>query len=381
MAKPKHIYLYLKNFPNAGYPIITGTIKAVHGLASGLNANGVDVTLICEGKEDSSVKTQSGYEIRCFDRSDVLSTFSIPERLKNFLENIPKDNSLVILNGIFNPTLFGISRYLNVLNIRYILAPHGMYHPETFKKNSFLKWPYWFCFERYILNRAKAIQLLDMNGSKYLKKLGIKTPIISVPNGFFDKDVIAAEKLEWRNDGVVKIHFFGRIDIHTKALDILLEAISDLKKIVKLELTIQGPDWDGEKLKLEQLVTKLNIADVVTFVEPEYVISASEVIASHDIFCLPSRHEGFGLSALEAMLAARVLLVSNSTGIATHVSISGCGVIVEPNVFSAIEGFKSLIENRDLWRDMGIKGRAYALNTLNWNEIAKCALVEYSRFI
>jgi glycosyltransferase involved in cell wall biosynthesis len=76
-----------------------------------------------------------------------------------------------------------------------------------------------------------------------------------------------------------------------------------------------------------------------------------------------------------------VLLVSNSTGIATHVSISGCGVIVEPNVFSAIEGFKSLIENRDLWRDMGIKGRAYALNTLNWNEIAKCALVEYSRFI
>lgn len=374
---PKHIYLYLKNFPNTGSPVITGTIKAVHGLASGLTACGVNVTVICEGKQNSSVKAASGYEIRCFDRSEVKSPFSIPKLLKNFLVNITKENSLVILNGIFNPTLFAVARYLNAESVKYILAPHGMYHPETFKKNSFLKWPYWFCFERYILNHAEAIQLLDFNGSKHLEKLGIQTPIISVPNGFFDKDVIPAEKLEWRSDGVVKILFFGRIDIHTKALDVLIEAISELRRTVDLELTIQGPDWDDEKSKLVKLVKKFNVEDVVNFAEPEYAMPASEVISKYDIFCMPSRHEGFGLSALEAMLAARVLLVSNTSGIATHVSNSGCGLVVEPNVVSVKEGLKLLIDKRSAWKNMGLAGREYAIFTLNWNKIAKSASVEY----
>ncbi|MDZ4141372.1 MAG: glycosyltransferase [Methylotenera sp.] len=374
----KHTYLYLKNYPNTGLPIVTGTIKAVHGLASGLTTCGVNVTVICEGKQNSSVKTVSGYEIRCFDRSEVTSPFSIPKQLKFFLANITKDNSLVILNGIFNPAIYGVARFLNVQSINYILAPHGMYHPETFKKNSFLKWPYWFCCERYILNHAKAIQLLDINGSKYLEKLGIKTPIISVPNGFFDKDVISAEKLEWRSDGIVKILFFGRIDIHTKALDVLIEAISVLRKSVNFELTIQGPDWGDEKSKLVKLVKKFNVEDVVKFAEPEYDMPASEVISKYDIFCMPSRHEGFGLSALEAMLAARVLLVSSSTGIATHVSNSGCGVVIEPNVVSITEGFKSLIGKKSSWKSMGLAGREYALNALHWDKIAKNALVEYT---
>lgn len=381
MAKPKHIYLYLKNFPNAGYPIITGTIKAVHGLASGLNANGVDVTLICEGNQNSAIKTASGYEIRCFDRTGLISPFSVPKQLEIFLENITKQDSIVILNGIFNPALYGVARCLNTQSIKYILAPHGMYHPETFKKSRVLKWIYWFCCERYILNHAKAIQLLDLSGSKYLEKLGIKTPIISVPNGFFDKDVVSAEKLEWRSDGIVKILFFGRIDIHTKALDVLIEAISALRKTINLELTIQGPDWDGEKLKLVKLVKKFNVDDVVKFAEPEYGMPASDVISKYDIFCMPSKHEGFGLSALEAMLAARVLLVSNTSGIATHILNSGCGVIVEPNVTSVISGLKYLVEKRDMWKKMGMQGRYYTIKTLGWNAIASNALSQYSSFI
>ena len=39
----------------------------------------------------------------------------------------------------------------------------------------------------------------------------------------------------------------------------------------------------------------------------------------HDLFVLPSRFEGFGLSALEAMLAARPVLVSDVAGLAPHI--------------------------------------------------------------
>ena len=376
-----NVYLYIKNFPAAGNPIVTGTIKAVHGLAVELVSCGVEVKVICEGQENSSVKTPAGYEIKCFDGKRGIFPLSLPEDLKSFFRNTYKQNTLVILNGIFNPPVYKLSRYLNSLEIGYIFAPHGIYHPETFKKNRHFKWPYWYFFEKYMLNRAKTIQLLDCNGTEYLRKLGVLTPVIQIENGFFDNEVISADDLIWKDNEVIQILFFGRIDIHTKALDILLEAISRIRNSTKFHLTIQGPDWGNEKRKLIKQISRLKIKELISLKDPEYCLAPTEVIATYDIFCMPSRHEGFGLSALEAMVAARVLLVSNTTGIATHVAASGCGVVVEPEVCSIMEGFETLFKQRNLWQQMGMQGREYALNTLQWSSIAKRAVVEYQRLI
>jgi glycosyltransferase involved in cell wall biosynthesis len=97
------------------------------------------------------------------------------------------------------------------------------------------------------------------------------------------------------------------------------------------------------------------------------------------VFCLPSRFEGFGLAALEAMLAARVLLVSGRAGIARHVAASGCGVVVEPTLARVGEGLLALLQRRAEWRGMGLAGRRYALANLQWKNIAASALEQYRR--
>ena len=91
------------------------------------------------------------------------------------------------------------------------------------------------------------------------------------------------------------------------------------------------------------------------------------------MFCLPSRFEGFGLAALEAMLAARVLLVSERAGIARHVAASGCGVAVAPTVEGVREGLDRLLRRREHWREMGLAGRRHALRHLRWLRLVGAA--------
>jgi glycosyltransferase involved in cell wall biosynthesis len=169
--------------------------------------------------------------------------------------------------------------------------------------------------------------------------------------------------------------------IHTKGLDVLLEGFDLSAGSFPLHLTLQGPDWAGESAKVQQLIAKLSPGRYVTVLPPIFEIPATRVMVAHDIVCMPSRFEGFGLSALEAMLAARVLLVSATAGIAPHIERSGCGVVVEPNALDVLRGFRYLMANRARWREMGLRGRTYAIDNLHWDRIAKRTLTQYQSLL
>ncbi|NEQ38353.1 MAG: glycosyltransferase [Okeania sp. SIO3I5] len=375
------IYFYVKVFPPNGKPLDRGISKAVDGLADGLQECGVKVTIFCEGDRDSYCQTDKGVEIRCFAnklKNDKL--FFVSNKLKLYIEQYPSD--LVILNAVFHPSVYVLSRFLKKLQIPYLACPHDPYHPSIFSKNAHLKWPYWYLLESSMLRQAKAIQVLDIRHGEFLRRLRIKTPVIEVPNGFHPEDVLPESKLQWRKNSPPKLLFLGRIDYYNKGLDLLLEAFAQIviEKNIDAHLTIQGPDW-GDRKMLEKKGEKLGISEKLSFLKPDFRVSPSSIIINYDIFCLPSRFEGFGLSALEAMLAGRVLLVSEVGGIAPHVSLSGCGVVVKSEIVSIKNGLEKLLECRSEWQEMGMAGRRYVLENLHWQQIASTALEEYKQIL
>jgi len=97
----------------------------------------------------------------------------------------------------------------------------------------------------------------------------------------------------------------------------------------------------------------------------------------HDIFCVPSRFEGFSLSALEAMLGGRVIVISEVAGLAPHVLASGAGQVIQPTVASILSALTQLLACRDRWPEMGLAGRNYALKNLKWETIAQTAATAY----
>lgn len=370
------IWMYLKEFPPQGDALNGGMSKAVHGLAAGLVGCGMDVTVLCEDGQDSVHISPSGYEIRCFHNTGRNSPLG---RLSpSFRAFIAKNQEpvLCVLNGIFHPSLHLVSRALRKHRIPYVVAPHDPYHPEIFRRRKFIKWLYWYMFEARMLRHAERIQVLDLRHAQWLQRLGVHTPVIEVQNGFAEEDVAAFPQATWESSGPPKLLFLGRLDTHNKGLDVLIDAFAALGRRIDAQLTIQGPDW-GDKAALAAQIKRAELEDRVHLLDPDYEKRPPVIIGQHDIFCLPSRFEGFGLSALEAMLAGRVLLVSEVAGIAPHVRESGCGVVVTPEPSSILNGIIQLLENRHRWREMGLAGREYAIQHLRWDKIAARVAPQY----
>jgi glycosyltransferase involved in cell wall biosynthesis len=374
------IHLYLKHFPPEGDRFHEGTSKAVHGLASGLAACGVEVVVVCEGASaDQFHQTSAGYQIAAFASSSTEPSLKISPNLEQYIAQLShSEQSLFILNGIFHRSVYGLSRVLKKYSIPYIAAPHDPYHPTIFRRNAHLKWPYWYLLEQRMLKQAVAIQVLDKRHAEWLHRLNVTTPVLEVPNGFSSTDLHSESCFDWSTDQGVKLLFLGRLDAYNKGLDILLNAFAELDGIPDCTLTIQGPDW-GDLAELEAQATRLKLSDKVTFLKPDYNLSPSLIIANYDIFCITSRFEGFSLSALEAMLSARVLLVSEIAGIAPHIKSSRCGVVVQPEPLSIKAGLTSLIQQRSDWKEMGLRGRRYVLKNLDWKSIAADSLNQYQQ--
>ncbi len=370
------LYLYLKQFPPQGDKLNGGMTKAIHGLASGLASCGADVTILCEGVASSSFQAQADYKIECFaNDKHKHPSFKIATGLKEYINNLSRD-SLVILNGIFHCSVYSLSQFLRKKNISYIVAPHDPYHPSIFKNNAHLKLPYWYLLEQRMLKQAKAVQVLDIRHAQWLRRLGVHTPVIATSNGFCPDDVYPESTIKWEQNGKPKIFFLGRLDSYNKGLDILLDGFAETVRLADSQLTIQGPDW-GDKKALQEQTYKLGLSERVTFLEPDFNKSPSLLIAKHDIFCIPSRFEGFSLAAVEAMLAGRVLLISEVAGLAPHVQASDCGVVVTPEISAIKSGLIELIRRRSEWKEMGLRGRNYVLEHLHWDKIASAAIEKY----
>jgi len=375
------IYFYTKSFPPDRQLLQSeGTRKAVHGLASGLAECGANVTILCEGEDDGLFAMPEGYSIHCFETAKADQSFSIPKGLKQFIRQKLDGSNIVVLSGIFQPSIYAVASYLRKCSIPYVMMPHDPYNPAIFRKNAHLKWLYWHLLERQVLLRANAVQVLDARHATFLRSLTVNTPVIEVPNGFSPADVHSEDTLSWNTGDAPQLCFLGRIDAHNKGLDLLLDAFAQIPKVNDAKLTLQGVD-KGDRQSLEKRATDLLVGDRTRFLNPDYTVSTPLLIGKYDLFCLPSRFEGFGLSALEAMLAGRVLLVSEVAGIAPHVEASGCGVIVAPTVAAIQQGLIELFERRSEWKAMGLKGREYALEHLRWDKIAFAALQQYQKLV
>jgi glycosyltransferase involved in cell wall biosynthesis len=87
------------------------------------------------------------------------------------------------------------------------------------------------------------------------------------------------------------------------------------------------------------------------------------LIASSTAFCLPSRFEGFGLPALEALACGVPVIVSN--GGALPEVVADAGLIVMPELDMIERALATVIEDHTLARTLALKGRQRA-ETFTW---------------
>lgn len=202
-----------------------------------------------------------------------------------------------------------------------------------------------------------------------------------IPNGVdldhFSPDVAPIDKF---CDGKLNILFVGRLE-KRKGLNYLLEAFKQVKEeIPDSRLIIVGP---GTRLrrKYEKRVVGSGLKDViftglVPYEElPRYYKTA-------DVFCAPATgRESFGIILLEAMAVGKPIVASNIEGYAGVVTHGVEGLLVPPrDVEMLAQALISLLTDQSLRQEMGVKGRAKALEH-SWEQIAQKVLNYYVRVL
>jgi glycosyltransferase involved in cell wall biosynthesis len=140
-----------------------------------------------------------------------------------------------------------------------------------------------------------------------------------VPDDLFD--------LERREEGYIL--YFGRIDIFHKGLDVLLDAISRLAREKSgLRIRIAGRGKDAAALA--KLVGLQGLGDIVEIMGEVTESERQALFAGASVQVMPSRFEGFGMVAAEAM-AAGVPLVAASVGSLPEVVDTPAGGVLVPS--------------------------------------------------
>lgn len=144
--------------------------------------------------------------------------------------------------------------------------------------------------------------------------------------------------------------------VERKGIDVLLEAIARLDAhLPQPVLWIAG---DGpERGALERRAGALGLAARVRFLGRRD--DAADLLAACDVFALPSRLEGLGVAALEAMAAGRPVLASAVGGLAEAVAHEKTGLLVPPDDPGALcAALARLLEDPALRKRLGDAGPA-----------------------
>jgi glycosyltransferase involved in cell wall biosynthesis len=171
----------------------------------------------------------------------------------------------------------------------------------------------------------------------------------------------------------LKLVFLGRIGKRGGALDLakslisfpkqdkgafdLIEAFAALPAASRhhTELVLAG---NGDLAAANQLITSLGLEDkisILTWLNPE---QRDKLLATADVFILPSYHEGLPMSMLEAMAWRLPVIVTPVGGIPEVIRDGRNGLLVEPgHREQLVQAMAQLIEDETLRLSLGLAAR------------------------
>ncbi|KJC49536.1 glycosyl transferase [Bradyrhizobium sp. LTSP885] len=280
-------------------------------------------------------------EITTFDRSgrSVSGLFQMLRATLQAIDVMQPD--IVHLHSSFAGLVLRPALALRSRRPRVIYCPHGW---AFSRETSRLSHQVTKAIENLLARTSDRIICISGDEHNEATRAGIAPDRLSlVHNGISrNRPLPKAIAASWPSTKT-KVLFIGRLD-RQKGYDLLVDAARSLEDV--LDVRIVGAavigKFDGSKvpsnvsllgwLNRQQIEAQLDAADIVV---------------------IPSRWEGFGLVALEAMRAEKPILAFRIGALPEIVEDGVTGVLCEPvSTAQLVEGFKRLLE-----LDLGVLGR------------------------
>ncbi|MEM3434359.1 MAG: glycosyltransferase family 4 protein [Candidatus Methanomethyliaceae archaeon] len=369
-----------------------GVANAVLGLAQAQACLGVDAAIasaepqgqpLYEAMDDIRGVQMIRWKPHWRIRFSGLVLRGIPRQTAAALQAFKPD--VVHMHGEFNPDNLWVPRLFRCL---LVLSPHGAFHPVVLTKSkSWLKKLYFHVASRMLYRHVDAFHALSPAEQNHILFLLPRKTVYCAPQGPNVRVVNQAYMSEEvscsiRRRGPVAFVFVGRLDTFTKGLDILLDAFAEVLRRhpeIQLRLVLAGPDWCGSMEQLKERVRRLQIEEVVGLTGPLKGKEVSRLFKDADIYVHLSRHEGFPLSIVEALLHGKPAILSDRIGTVSYQEVRSLPhvAVVQPAVEDAASAMTDFVSRLD---ELSIQARQHVgqmREFFSWHRVARLHVEAY----
>lgn len=230
--------------------------------------------------------------------------------------------------------------------------------------------------KRYIQSIDRFIAVSNFTKDRIVKSYNIdpgKIDIIyngvNVPKCNFSQSEVLEYKKELSLPDKPIILFVGRIDDPRKGLPLLFNAFRQVLLSRDAALLIVGK---GNRSKLNTMACELGILSDVHFAGYVDDVHLRMIYQLCDVYVIPSRLEGFGLTILEAMSAGKPIVATNVGAIPELIKNMENGILVESNDAQGLANtILQFISNTSYSNAVGETNKKVLDNRFTWIDNAK----------
>lgn len=312
------------------------------------------------------------FETECLAR--IWPAYS--RKLTRFLDKAVAGFDLVHVHEIWHYPGYAASRVARRRGVPYVVCMHGELGARHLQHKWFKKWVYRRVILDRVLQSANALHAVTRAEKFHVAGLGYDAPVFTFPNGIdLDQtdDAASPDTSDFlarypRLTGKRVILFLGRLQ-SLKGLDVLARSFvrvaSGFQDVV---LLIVGPDEDGTRNRVEQILRTAGVLDRAVFTGMLTGGDRLAAFACADVFVLTSYAEGFSHAVLEALAAGLPVVISEQCNF-PEVAEANAGFVVPTEEAPVAEAIGAVLS--DGTRHAARNGRRLVTERYTWPAIAE----------
>jgi glycosyltransferase involved in cell wall biosynthesis len=354
-----------------------GLAVACAQLSNALASRDVSVTAI---SFDASAPTTPALDAR-IARARCRAAW--PERLgycpslRRTLEGMTMPD-VIHAHGLWRMHVAQTAGFARKRGIPVALSAHGMLHRHARAQRGLLKRIAGPLFQDGVIAAARCLHATSEQELEEIRRAGYEGPVAVIPWGVDPPGEWHSAAAAARSSGRRRLLFLGRIH-PGKGLQTLLRAWGEVAGLFPdWQLDLAGFDEQQHQRDLEITASALGVASRVSFKGPVTGSAREQLFADSDLLVLPSPAENFGFVVAEA-------LIRGVPVIATHgapwpvLDSERCGWWIPADAASLAQTLADALDrsSREL-REMGERGRQYALQHLTWSRVADQMMTLYA---
>lgn len=318
----------------------------------------------------SAGQTGAGFSIFDHGSNPLFGKLNVSPNLKLALQRVYSEPRIIHSHGLWMmPNIYPAKIPRSSI---LVTSPRGTMSDWAWKRSYLIKRFAWIIGQGRMLRRTNCFHATADHEVLDIRRRGFTQPVAMIPNGI---DLPSLENVCRPSNHRILL-FLGRLH-PVKGLENLIDswkAVSPIYK--KWKLVIAGGGSVGYEKQLRDQAKNLKV-ERIEFLGPVFGVEKFKLMASADLYVLPSFTENFGVSVAEAMACGTPVITTDQTPW-TSLQKMNSGWCIKVGTASLTECLtKVLAIERSKMEEMGARARHWMKADYSWDEIAKKTLITY----